>query len=266
MNRLTRTAQRWVVFVVAVGLWELLTQLARTAEAPKSFFFPPPSEIAVTAVDLWISPAFGEHIVPGVGRMLAGWALAGVIGIALGILLGRSRGAMAYLGALFNFLRSIPPPLLVPFFVAAVGTTNMQFPTIVFGAIWPVLLNTVDGARGVDATKVETARVFRLSRTQWTLGVVLPSALPKIFAGLRLSLSIALILMVISELIGSANGIGNQLVRAQRDYEPTAMWAWIVLLGVLGYLFNTLLLVLERRALAWQPRHSLEAQALATGG
>ncbi|RLK59713.1 ABC transporter permease [Actinokineospora cianjurensis] len=266
MNRVTRTAQRWVVFVVAVGLWELVTQLAKAAGAEKSFFFPPPSEIALTAKDLWFSSAFGDHIVPGISRMLGGWALAGVIGIALGILLGRSRRAMAYLGAVFNFLRSIPPPLLVPFFVAAVGPTNMQFPTIVFGAIWPVLLNTVDGARGVDATKVETARVFRLSRTQWTFGVVLPSALPKVFAGLRLSLSIALILMVISELIGSANGIGNQLVRAQRDYEPTAMWAWIVLLGVLGYLFNTLLLVLERRVLAWQPRHSLETQALATGG
>ncbi|GLW93003.1 ABC transporter permease [Actinokineospora globicatena] len=266
MNRFTRTAQRWVVFVAAVALWELVTQLAEASGAAMSFFFPPPSAIALTAKDLWFSSAFGKHILPGVGRMLGGWALAGVIGVALGILLGRSRHAMAYLGAVFNFLRSIPPPLLVPFFVAAVGTTNMQFPTIVFGTIWPVLLNTVDGARGVDATKVETARVFRLSRTQWTLGVVLPSALPKVFAGLRLSLSIALILMVISELVGSANGIGNQLVRAQRDYEPTAMWAWIVLLGVLGYLFNTVLLALERRALAWQPRHSLEAQALATGG
>ncbi|MGQ0837032.1 ABC transporter permease [Actinokineospora sp.] len=253
-------AQRWVLFFVMIGVWELATRSAA------SQFFPPPSEIAATARTVWFSSAFGDDIVPGVSRMLGGWAIAGLIGIALGILLGRSRTAMAYLGPLFNFMRSIPPPLLVPFFVASVGATSMQWPTIVFGAIWPVLLNTVDGARGVDATKVETARAFRLSKLQWTLGVVLPSALPKVFAGLRLSLSIAVILMVISELVGSENGIGYQLVQAQRDYELPTMWAWIVLLGVLGYLFNIALLMLERRALAWQPRHSFEAQSLATGG
>ncbi|MGH3860041.1 ABC transporter permease [Actinokineospora sp.] len=260
MRRFGTFAQRWVVFAIAVAVWELATRAAADT------FFPPPSRIARTAAEVWFSPAFGEHIVPGVGRMLTGWALAGVIGIALGLLLGRSRTAMAYLGPLFNFMRSIPPPLLVPFFIATVGVTSMQLPTIIFGAIWPVLLNTVDGARGVDATKVETARAFRLSKPQWILGVVLPTAAPKIFAGLRLSLSISLILMVIGELIGSANGIGNQLVRTQRDYDLPEMWSWIVLLGVLGYLFNTLLLIFERRALAWQPKHSFETQAQATGG
>ncbi|WP_436493470.1 ABC transporter permease [Actinokineospora sp. HUAS TT18] len=260
MRALNTFIQRWLVFAVAVGVW----QLATTAAADP--FFPTPWTIATTARDLWFSPAFGAHIVPGVGRMLVGWALAGLIGVALGVLLGRSRTAMSYLGPLFNFMRSVPPPLLVPFFVATVGVTSMQLPTIVFGAIWPVLLNTVDGARSVDATKVETARAFRLSKAQWILGVVLPSAAPKVFAGLRLSLSISLILMVISELVGSINGIGNQLVRAQRDYDLPVMWAWIVLLGVLGYLFNTLLLMVEHRALAWQPRHSAQAKSLATGG
>ncbi|GLZ41506.1 ABC transporter permease [Actinokineospora sp. NBRC 105648] len=260
MSALVRELRRWAVLAVAVVLWELVTRAAHDQN------FPPPTTIARAAGRLWFSDAFADHIVPGVGRMLVGWAVAAVIGVALGVALGRSRAAMAYLGPVFTFMRSIPPPLLVPFFVATVGVLDLQLPTIVFGSIWPVLLNTVDGVRGVDATKVETAQVFRLSRTQWTFGVVLPSALPKVFAGLRLSLSIALILMVVSELVGSENGIGNRLVRAKSDYELPDMWAWIVLLGVLGYLFNTLLLLLERRALAWQPRHSLEAKTLATGG
>ncbi|WP_424184078.1 ABC transporter permease [Actinokineospora sp. G85] len=260
MRLLKEAGQRWVVFAAAVLVWELL------ARAADDVFFPPPTTIAEAAGELWFSPLFGEHVVPGVGRMLAGFATAAVVGVALGILLGRSATAMAYLSPAFTFIRSIPPPLLVPFFAATIGVTSMQLPTIAFGALWPVLLNTVDGARSVDATKVETARAFRLSRAQWLLGVVLPSALPKVFAGLRLSLSIALVLMVISELIGSLNGVGNQLVRAQRDYALPAMWAWIVLLGILGYLFNTLLLLAERRALAWQPGHSPEAKTLATGG
>ncbi|MFC5286945.1 ABC transporter permease [Actinokineospora guangxiensis] len=257
---LTGVTQRWAVFLVAVAAWELATRLA------EDVFFPPPTTIVPTMLELWFSSAFGDHMVPGVGRMLLGWALAGVAGVALGILLGRSARAMSYLGPLFNFLRSVPPPLLVPFFVASVGVTNMQLPTIIFGALWPVLLNTVDGARGVDATKVATAEVFRLTPVQWTLGVVLPAALPKVFAGLRLSLSIAVIVMVISELVGSVNGIGYLLVLAQQSYAIPEMWAWIITLGVLGHLFNSLLLIAERRALAWQPRHSLEAQTLATGG
>jgi ABC-type nitrate/sulfonate/bicarbonate transport system permease component len=159
---------------------------------------------------------------------------------------------MAYLGGLLNFFRAIPPPLLVPVFLVTLGLDRMAYGTIAFGAIWPVLLNTVDGARGVDATKVDTASAFRLSRAQWFLGVVLPSALPKIFAGLRLSISIALILMVVSELVGSTNGIGNQLIGAQRDYDLPATWAWIILLSAIGYVLNTVLLIGERRALRWQ--------------
>lgn len=248
-------AHRWALFAIAVIVWELLT---RSVQSP---FFPPPSQIAQTAADLWFSgPASRlfltdkvfDHVLPSTARMLGGWVVAAVIGIGAGLLLGRSRTAMAYTGGLLNFFRAIPPPLLVPFFLVTLGLDTMSLGTIIFGTVWPVLLNTVDGARTVDATKVDTSRAFRLSRGQWILGVVLPSALPKVFAGLRLSLSIALILMVVSELVGSTNGIGNQLVAAQRDYELPAMWAWILLLSILGYLFNTVLLMVERRALRWQ--------------
>jgi ABC-type nitrate/sulfonate/bicarbonate transport system permease component len=103
----------------------------------------------------------------------------------------------------------------------------------------------------VPATQVDTARVFRVSRTRWLFAVVLPSASPKIFAGLRISLSLSLILMVISEQVGASNGLGRSLVDAQRAFSLRDMWAVIVLLGVLGYLLNSLLLWLERRALRW---------------
>lgn len=246
---------RWILFVLLVLVWELVT---RRLEDP---FFPPPSEIAKTAGELWfggpashlfLTDTVFDNLLPGVGRMLTAWAIAVVIGIAFGIMLGRSRTAMAYLGGTLNFLRAIPPPLLVPIFLATLGLDAMPTGTIIFGAVWPILLNTVEGARSVDATKTDTARAFRLSRAQWFLGVVLPAALPKIFAGLRLSLSMALILMVVSELVGSAYGVGRALVDAQGAYDLPEMWCWIVLLCVLGYAFNTVLLIGERRALRWQ--------------
>ena len=114
-----------------------------------------------------------------------------MIGVSLGLLLGRSERAMEYAGPLLVFLRSIPPPALVPVFLLLFKTgTSMQLATIVFGVIWPVLLNSVDGARSVDVTKVDTSAVFQIPRWQWVLGVVLPAASPKIFAGLRVSLSL----------------------------------------------------------------------------
>jgi ABC-type nitrate/sulfonate/bicarbonate transport system permease component len=128
----------------------------------------------------------------------------------------------------------------------------MQIATIIFGVIWPVLLAAVDGARSVDALQEDTMRVFGLSAPQRLMLIILPAALPKIFAGLRLSLSLALILMVVSELMGGAtNGIGfTLLLQAQRAYDIPAMWGGIVMLGVLGFALNSALLAIEDRVLA----------------
>ena len=250
-------AQRWIVFVVAVGAWELAARGAGSA------FFPPPGEIAVFLRENWLGGPPGQlflsdlavgNLLPSLARMLGGWLIAVVVGVALGIGLGRSATALDYVGPLLAFLRAVPPPVLAPVFLLIFSLgTPMQLATIVFGVIWPVILNTVDGARSIDPTQRATARSFRLPRSQWVLGVVLPAALPKIFAGLRVSLSLALILMVIAELLGSTEGLGYQLNIAKNAFDYTAMWSVVVLLGVLGYLFNTLLLAVERRVLRWQP-------------
>jgi ABC-type nitrate/sulfonate/bicarbonate transport system permease component len=251
------TAQRIAVPVVAVLAWEVA---ARAATSP---FFPPPSEIAVAfwrtwlggpATQLFLSDVAVQNVLPSLGRMLGGWAVAVLVGVAVGCALGRSATAMDYAGPLLAFARAIPPPALVPVFLVLFELgTPMQLATIIFGVVWPVLLNSADGARSVHPVQEQTARVFRIPRHQWVLGVVLPAALPKIFAGMRVSLSLALILMVISELVGATNGIGLQLALAQRRFDFDTMWAAVVLLGVLGHLFNSVLLAVERRVLAWQP-------------
>jgi len=128
----------------------------------------------------------------------------------------------------------------------------MQLASIVFSAIWPVLLNAADGARSVDPLQMDTARVFKLPARDRVLSIIFPSALPKIFAGVRLSLSLSLILMVFSELLpGTANGIGFELTDAQSRSDLPTVWAAIVLLGILGYALNAILLAVERRVLAW---------------
>lgn len=254
-RRAVEMGGKWVVFACFVAVWQLATILA---ENP---YFPPPSTIGKTMVDLWFSgpasdlfltAAVSTDIVPSLSRLLGGWALAGIVGVALGLVLGRSDKMYDYLSPTLTFLRSIPPPALLPVFIVLFPLgTPMQLATIIFGIIWPVLLNTIDGAHTLDETVVETTRSMRLSKTRFLATVVLPAALPKIFAGLRVSLSLALILMVISELVGAGDGIGAQMILAQRNFDLAQMWAGIVLLGILGYVLNVLLLIVQNRVIGW---------------
>ncbi|HEX2314819.1 MAG TPA: ABC transporter permease [Thermomonospora sp.] len=248
--------QRWLPFALLVGVWEAVT---RASDSP---FFPPPREIAQVTWDLWLSgPARRlflsdlamDNLLPSLGRMALALAISAVAGVALGIVLGRSERAFAYLDPLLQFSRAIPPPSLVPVFVVLFDLgTQMQVASIIFSAIWPILLNTADGARSVNRLQMDTAEVFRFSAADRIRYIIVPSALPKIFAGLRLALSLSLILMVFSELLpGTVNGLGYQLTDAQTRSDVPAMWSVIVILGVLGYLFNALLLAVERRVLRW---------------
>jgi ABC-type nitrate/sulfonate/bicarbonate transport system permease component len=251
-------ALRWLVFAVAVGLWQLVTYVLPEED---KLYFPPPSAIAARMYHLWLSgpadhlfltDAATGNIYPSLARMLGGWLLAAVIGVTAGILLGRSQHLIEYVDPLIQLARAIPSPTLIPVFIVIfkLGTT-MRVAVIVFGVLWPILLNTIDGARSVEPLKLDIARVFALTRFQRFRLIILPSATPKIFAGLRVSLSLSIILMVISEMVGGTDGIGYTLYSARDAFETVDMWAAIVLLGIIGYTFNSALLRVERRVLAW---------------
>jgi ABC-type nitrate/sulfonate/bicarbonate transport system permease component len=246
--------QRWLVLAILVVLWEV------AALASASIFFPPPSDIAARMRELWLSgepPLFltqgvTEDILPSLGRMFAGWGIAAALGIAAGVAIGTSRAASDAVLPALHFLRSIPGPALLPVFLVLLGTgTSMRVVLIAFGTIWPVLLNTMDGVRTVEPIQLETARVFGLRRWPRFRWVVLPAAMPKIIAGLRIAISIALILMVISELVGATDGIGHQMTAAQQQFLLTDLWAGIALLAILGYVLNMIFESVERRILRW---------------
>lgn len=251
----TGIVQRWTVFAVCVLVWQALTAYF---DDP---YFPTPVEIVGKMRELWFSGPAGhlfltdvaiDDILPSLGRLLAGWGIGGAIGIVLGIVLGRSRTGLAYAGAVISFGRALPAPALLPVFLVLfkIGTP-VQLATIVFGVVWPILLNTVQGAQSVDQVMVDTARAFGVPPVRRLYGVVLPATLPKIFSGMRIALGLSLVLMVISELVGATNGIGYEFQLASQSFDLPAVWAWIALLGILGNLLNWLFLVVERRALSW---------------
>ncbi|GLW07067.1 nitrate ABC transporter permease [Microtetraspora sp. NBRC 13810] len=261
--RLAAGAARLWPVPVAVVLWEVA---ARRAQA---VYFPPPSQIAARLHEMWFSGPAGRlfltddalvHVLPSLGRLLLGWALACAAGIAAGVALGRSATLSQYLGPLIHFGRTLPPPVLLPYFLLLFGVgTPTQLAAIVFGVVWPVLVNSIEGARHIDRQYLETAQAFGISRRQRLTRIILPGAMPKIFAGLRLSVALALIMMVVSELLGGTEGVGYRLLIAQGEVDIPTMWSATLLLGLLGIAFNAAFLAVERRVLRWHRAARAEA-------
>jgi ABC-type nitrate/sulfonate/bicarbonate transport system permease component len=256
-SRLTLLLARLVVLAAAVAAWQLGTQAANSP------FFLPPSQIVPDmyrqwfsgpASHLWLTSDATANLLPSIGRMLAGWAIGAVAGITLGVAIGRLPLLADLTEPIVHFARAVPAPVIVPvfLFVFNIGTP-MEVAAIVFGVIWPVLLNSIDGARHVHPGHLQTARAFRIPPATRLARIILPSAAPKILAGLRLSLALALVLMIISEFVGSTNGIGREMLEDQSVFNVPGMWGVIVLLGLLGMVLNAAFSVLERRVLAWQP-------------
>ncbi|WP_408639160.1 ABC transporter permease [Nocardiopsis endophytica] len=217
-----------------------------------SFFLTDPGTIAATFTEVWVSERFLTDVLPSVGLLLTGYALAAVLGIGVGVPLGMSTRLRAAAEPVLEFLRAVPPPVLVPLLMLLVGLdASMRTAVIVSGCVWPVLLNTVEGVRAVDPVLADTCRVYGI-RGRRRLGVlVLRSASPQIMAGLRQALSIAIILMVISEMFASSSGLGYAVVQFQRSFAIPEMWSGIVLLGLLGVVLSAVFARAERHALAW---------------
>jgi ABC-type nitrate/sulfonate/bicarbonate transport system permease component len=232
--------------VAVVAGWALWSAQA------ESFYFPPLTDILVTFEETWLFERVGSDVLPSLGRLAAGYSIAVVVAIAVGLVLGLSRTARRAAAPIVEFLRAIPPPALLPFAIVVIGVGNsMKVFIIAFVCLWPVLLNTIDGIGGIDPTLNDTTRVYGVRGVDRLRLVIMPAAAPQIFAGMRTSLSLALILMVISEMVASTNGIGFFVLQSQRTFAIQEMWSGILLLGLLGYLLNVVFILVERRVLAW---------------
>ncbi|MFJ1968337.1 ABC transporter permease [Streptomyces sp. NPDC087903] len=228
------------------------------SDGSTDIYWPPLRTILRTFPDVWTSERLRTDALPSVLRLGAGYALAAVTGVALGTVIGSYRRVRAVCEPVLEFLRAVPPPVLIPVIMlfAGIGDT-MKIVVIASGCVWPVLLNTVEGVRAVDSVMTETARSYGITGAARLRHVVLPSASPQIFAGLRQALSIGIILMVISEMFAASNGLGFTIVQFQRGFAIPDMWTGILLLGLLGFLLSVVFQLVERRVLGWY--HGLRA-------
>lgn len=230
----------------------LLLALTGVTLALDSYYFPSLPSIVVTFFETWMSERLVTDLLPSLQRMGIAYTLSVILGVGIGVMLARTPRLATATEPILEFLRALPGPALIPFGILLFGIGDtMKIFIIVLGAVWPILMNTVDGVRGVDQALLHMAKVYKLPRRAVFTKIILRSASPRIIAGMRTSLSITIILMVVSEMIGSTNGVGFSVLQAQRSFAIAEMWSGILLLGLLGYAANLAFLAFEKRVLFW---------------
>src|SRR5215218_2606177 len=245
--RAAAIAAEIAVPLVILAAWQAWTVHANDPLYPRL------STILVQFKDMWLFSQFQLHVVPSLIRIGAGFALAVLLGLIIGIPLGLSRWGRLLAMPHIEWWRAMPPPALLPISILLLHSigNRQKISFIAFFCLFPILLNTIDGVRGIDPTFIETARSYGVRRLERIGRIVLPAALPQIFAGMRTSLSLAVIMMVLTEYFSSTSGVGYVLLISKNTLQLAPMWAAIVLIGLLGYLLNVLLVLVEHRVLAW---------------
>jgi len=242
------------VLLAAGIVWEAAARLF------PSIFVPPLSKVLQHAWTSWSSldpnATFGTNvfamILASFSRLVPAIVLATLIGLVLGVAIARIRILDHLLTPVVHFIRAIPSTAKIPIFIALLGIGDaMKISVIVVAALFPFMLNVIHGVKDIHDTTVDVCKVYRINRSDFFLRVLLPGALPQIFSGLRLMTMIALIVMVLTEMIGASDGVGYYVLYAERRFLVLDMWAGVLLLGAMGYLFSFVLNLLELRLLRW---------------
>ena len=245
--------------VWGVGLLVLLLLLWQVSALRwvSSANWPPVSEVARALVAGLRSGELLQVFGSTLWRMATGFALGSLAGVVLGLAMGSLPRVNAALRPLVELVRPIPIPAIIPPLILLLGIDHaMKVFIVAFACFFPVLVNTIGGVRSVDRTALDVARTLQVGRLRTQLQVVLPTSLPYILAGLRISLALALIVSVVAEMIAGSEGVGYYIMTMQFAMRASDMYAAIVLLAAVGYGLNRAMLAVEHRLLHWWHREA----------
>jgi ABC-type nitrate/sulfonate/bicarbonate transport system permease component len=236
---------------IVLCIWELAGRLGWT----NPILLPNPTQIMAALAALVTSGGSLAPLVHTVGLFVVGFTLAAVIGIAIGIAMATSRRLYGLLEPLVEILRPIPKPALVPvlFLFLGIGKATM-IALVVLAGMFPVLISTYQGVRGLDPVLLETARTFQISRSRTIVSIILPASLPMILAGMRVALGLGLVLVILAEMLAAQEGIGFRILDLERSFQIRDMFAWIVVLVLLGAAMMKVFDVAERNLVPWRGR------------
>ncbi len=245
-------ARKWVgaaVFVVLIAVMEWGTRAGWIS----ALTLPRPSDVLATFGELWQSGLLYKHLAPSLSRLAVGGAIGASLGIAVGVMIGLFSYARAGLVPLVAALFPIPKIALLPLFVIWFGIDEMsKYALIAFGTFTPTVVATYGAVDNVDRSLIRMGQSFGLRWWSIVRKIVLPGAMPGILSGLRISLAIAIILLVAAEMLGAEYGIGAYILEAGSLYDLERLFAGVVILSLLGVILSTVIGLIEKRLLRWR--------------
>lgn len=240
------------VVVVGLAAWDILLRTG----AVEFETIPGPTETAGAWVEALSSGDLTAATAHTLRVFAVSFGLASFAGLVLGTAIGLSRVTYGYLHGVLEFFRFVPPVALIPVVLLITGFTDRSEVLIAaFASLWPVMLNTASGVESIDPQLRDVGRAVSLSRRQMLFKLVLPSALPTIAVGMRIAMSLCLIMVITTEIVAIPRGLGRELVTASATLRPDHVYAYLLTIGVLGVLANLAFRGIERRMLlrGWAP-------------
>ncbi len=242
-------AESALVLLALVALWWLSSHLQWISKV----FLPTPEATLASLVEGLVQGELLNFTLSTTLRMALGWGLATLLGVVLGALIGSSAAVRAWIQPTLEFVRPMPASAIMPLAIAIFGLSGgMVLFVVAFGAMWPVLLATVHGFASMHVRLKEVSQALQLSRTAFVFKVGLPNALPDILAGMRLSLTVSLIVSVVGEMLASQPGLGQAILLAARSFRASELFAGVALLGLIGFVSNAVLAAVEHHFLKYQ--------------
>jgi ABC-type nitrate/sulfonate/bicarbonate transport system permease component len=248
---LARVTRLWllVAFVVA---WEVISTYGQRINPQLDVMMPPPTAVVSAAADLASRGVLVTHIVDSLKRVLLAVGAATLLGVPLGLAMGWSRRFRAVVDPLLEFIRPIPPLAWIPLSILWFGIGDLQIVYIIFlAAFFPVVLNSLAGARDVDKYLMRAGLSLGARPRELFLTVVLPAALPQIFTGIRVGLGIGWMALVAGELVAAPSGLGYMINNARTLFRSDYILLGMVLIGALGLVLDYLMRQAARLAMPW---------------
>ncbi|MCL5123906.1 MAG: ABC transporter permease [Deltaproteobacteria bacterium] len=243
LQRLRLRLRGAIVPIVIVLAWELITRAGLT----DTLYMPPASSIAIAFFGMIWSGELLFHLRASLMRIAMGFPIAMLVAIPLGLLFGWFQGLQRWVEPVFDFIRPLPPITLIPVVILLFGIGDKSKVALVaYACFWPIFLNSSAGVRNIDQALIRLARVVEIQGFAFFRKIILPGAMPHVVTGIRASLAVSIITLLVSEMVGATAGLGFLIVDAEQTLRIPKMFAGIVALGIVGYFFNDFLTHLER--------------------
>jgi sulfonate transport system permease protein len=242
-----------LVNILSIGSLILVWYICSTEGWVPRVFLPSPLEVWGSLYTGFTEGTLLDETLNTVFSMLTGWFACSLLGVMLGSLIGIWPLARLSLGPVLEIFRPMPPAAVIPLAIAIFGLTpQMSLGVVIFGAIWPALLSTVHGFSAIEPRLRDVGQALNMSPLAFIWKIALPNATPAIITGMRLSMVVSLVLVVITDMITGQLGLGSLVVLASRTFDMAGLFAGLCLLSVIGLTSNAVLQAVERRLLSYK--------------